>query len=459
MDRKEDASKSLIEEVKLLISNNKMVEIRELLEEYHIIDVFEIMEYLDEDSKIKLFEILPIDVAASILEESDVEFFSSILSKIDKENGKNILELMSLDDMADIIILLPEKERESIIDLLSEESANNIRELLFYEEESTGGIMATDYISINKDMTVKETIEYMRKNAEDAETIYYIYVIDDEEKLVGVLSLRELITSRDATRIEDIMSENIISVHVNEDREEAVRLVAKYDLVAIPVIDDNKKIKGIITVDDIIDIIEEEATEDMYKFAGTSEYEREVVENKKSTTKEQISTSVKARIPLLIITLIGGIISSFILTKTPFLEKNIYSQLIFFVPLVIAMGGNIATQASARTIMAQVNQDIELHNSLKEGIVGSITGFICSILVGILIYMINENIYVAFIVSISLIINMIFGAIIGSLMPVVLKKIKLDPSNISAPIVTTMLDITGLIIYLIVAVNLLEKIV
>ena len=270
MDRKQDISKDLLSEVKSLIDNNKILELRELLEEYHIIDIFDIMEYLEEDMKVKLFEVLPIDMSASILEECDVEFFKTILSKIDIEHRKNILELMSLDDMADILSQLEEDEREGVMELLSQEDADDVKELLIYEEESAGGIMTTGYIEVNKDMTAKDAIEHMRENAKEAKTIYYIYVVDNQERLVGVISLRELITARDSNIVADLMSENIISVYVDEDREEAVRLVSKYNLVAIPVIDRQKRLKGIITVDDIIDVMEEEATEDMYKFAGSS---------------------------------------------------------------------------------------------------------------------------------------------------------------------------------------------
>ena len=347
MDRKQDASKDLLNKVTILIENNKILELRELLEEYHIIDIFEIMENLEENEKIKLFEVLPLDMAASILEESDVEFFSNILSKLDTENKKNILELMSLDDMADILSQLEEDERENIMELLSEKDADDVKELLIYEEESTGGIMTTGYIQINEYMTAKEAISHMREYAEDAETIYYVYVVDNEERLVGVLSLRELILARDSSIVKDLMSENIISVFVDEDREEAVRLVSKYNLIAIPVIDREHRLKGIITVDDIIDVMEEEATEDMYKFAGTSEHEIDIAQNVNKTATEQIFSSVRARIPWLIITLLAGLLSSAILSNLDFIMNPKYASLVFFIPVVLGMGGNIGTQSSA----------------------------------------------------------------------------------------------------------------
>ncbi len=459
MDRKQDASQDLLSEVKILIENNKILELRELLEEYHIIDIFDIMEHLNESMKIKLFEVLPLDMAASILEESDAEFFSKILSKIDIDHRKNILELMSLDDMADILSQLEEDEREEVMELLSQEDAQDVKELLIYEEESTGGIMTTGYIEINKDMTAKEAIKHMRENAQDAETIYYIYVVDNEERLVGVLSLRELITSRDANIVEDLMSENIISVYVDEDREEAVRLVSKYNLIAIPVIDRQQKLKGIITVDDIIDVMEEEATEDMYKFAGTSEQERDFVEKVNPTSREQIVSSVKARIPWLLITLIGGLLSTLILSNLDFIMNPTYRVLVFFIPVVMGMGGNIGTQSSALTVMALSNKDLEFSNVIREGMVGFITGVVCSLIIAILTFIFIKDINIVLVVSISLFINMIVGAMIGAFMPVLFKKLDVDPSIISAPVIATALDITGIAIYLVITTILLSKIV
>ena len=459
MDRKQDTSKDLLNEVKELIDNNKIIELRELLEEYHIIDIFDIMENLEESKKIELFEVLPLDMAASILEESNSAFFSTILSKIDDEHKKNILELMSLDDMADLLSELEEDERQDIMELLSQEDVKDLKELLIYEEESTGGIMTTGYIEINKDMTAKEAIEHMRKNAQGAETIYYIYVVDNEERLVGVLSLRDLITSRDSNIVKDLMSENIISVYVDEDREEAVRLVSKYNLIAIPVIDREQKLKGIITVDDIIDVIEEEATEDMYKFAGSSEHEREIVEQINPNPKDQITSALRARVPWLVITLIGGLLSAFMVSNLDFIMNPTYATLVFFIPVVIGMGGNIGTQSSALTVMALSNKDVDFENVIREGIVGFITGIICSILIGVVVFIFIKDINIVLVVSLSLFINMIVGAMIGAFMPVLLKKLNLDPSIISAPVIATALDITAISIYLLIITTLLSKIV
>ncbi|KKY01065.1 MULTISPECIES: magnesium transporter [Paraclostridium] len=459
MDRKDEHSKLLLNQVEDLIDNNKILELRELMEEYHNRDIFDILENLDEDKQIKLFEILPIDMAASILDETDSEFFRHILSKLNIEHKANILEMMSLDDMADILGELEESEREEIINLLNQEDAQDVKELLIYEEESAGGIMTTGYISINKDMTAKEAIEYMRENAVDAETIYYMYVVDNFDKLVGVLSLRELIISRDDSIIEDLMSENIISVYVDEDREEAVKLVSKYDLIAIPVIDRNRILKGIITVDDVIDVIEEEASEDMYKFAGTSEQERDTIEQTNVDPKDKVLSSFKARIPWLIVTLVGSFIATLILSSFDYVIDSKYFPLIYFVPVVTGMAGNIGTQASALTVMALSNRKLDFKNVLLEGMVGVFTGIICSLIIGIATYVFVKDTNIVLIVSVSLLINMIIGAMIGSFIPMMFKKMDVDPSIVSAPLIATSLDIIGMVIYFLITTITLSKIV
>ena len=458
MDRKDEHSKNLLSQVNSLIENNKILEVRELIEEYHNRDIFDILESLDEDKQIKLFEILPIDMAASILDDADSEFFKNTLSKVSIEHKSNILELMSLDDMADILGELEENEREEFINLLNYEDAEDVKELLIYEEESAGGIMTTGYISINKDMKAKEAIEYMRENAIDAETIYYIYVVDNEEKLVGVLSLRELITSREDIIVEDLMSENIISVYVDEDREKAVKLVSKYDLIAIPVIDRDDTLKGIITVDDVIDVIEEEATEDMYKFAGSSEHERDIVEQNNVEPMNQVMASVKARIPWLIITLLGGFLATLMLSKFEYIIDSKYFALIYFIPLVTGMGGNIGTQSSALTVMALANKDLEMKNVFLEGLVGFLTGILCSIIIGIATFVFVKDINITLVVSVSLFINMTIGAMIGAFLPMLFKTIDVDPSTLSAPLIATALDISGITVYFIITTIILSKI-
>ena len=458
MDKKQEDSRDLLRDVISLLENNKLLDLRELLEEYHIMDIFDVMENLDEDMKIKLFEVLPIDMSASILEESGPEFFKSILSNIDQEHGKNILEQMSLDDLTDILSEIEEDERHRIMNLLSKEDADDVKELLVYDEDSAGGIMTTGYIEINKNMTAKDAIDHMRENALDAETIYYIYVVDNDEKLVGVLSLRELITARDSVIVEDLMSENIISIDVDEDREEAVRLVSKYDLIAIPVIDKNGVLKGIITVDDIIDVMEEEASEDLYKLAGSSEHERDVAEDQNATQLQQVTSSVRARMPWLIIILIMGLLSTIILTKLNFIGTDSkYVKLLIFLPVILCLGGSIGMQSSSITIMTLSNKDMAStnNNTIKEILVGLIAGIVCGLIGYLGTYVIINDINISLLVGISILINMIFGATIGAFVPTLLKKLDIDTSIVSAPLVSVILDFIGICIFFLITTSFL----
>ena len=457
MDKKQEDSRELLRNVISLLENNKLLDLRELLEEYHIMDIFDVMENLDEDMKIKLFEVLPIDMSASILEESGPEFFKSILHNIEQEHGKNILEQMSLDDLTDILSEIEEEERHRIMNLLSKEDADDVKELLVYDEDSAGGIMTPGYIEVNKNMTAKEAIEHMRENALNAETIYYIYVVDNDEKLVGVLSLRELITARDSMIVEDLMSENIISINVDEDREEAVRLVSKYDLIAIPVIDKDGILKGIITVDDIIDVMEEEASEDLYKLAGSSEHERDVAEDQNATPLQQITSSVRARMPWLIFILIIGLLSTEILTKLNFVGKDsTYMKILFFLPVILCLGGSIGMQSSSITIMTLLNTDMTpLNTTLKEIIVGILTGIVCGLIGGAGAYIIINNQYIALLVGMAILINMIFGATIGAIVPALLKRLEIDTSIVSAPLVSVILDFIGICIFFLITTMLL----
>ncbi|MEG0050632.1 MAG: magnesium transporter [Terrisporobacter sp.] len=452
MDKKQEDSRDLLRDVMSLLENNKLLDLRELLEEYHIMDIFDVMENLDDDMKLKLFEVLPIDMSASILEESSPEFFKSILSNIEQEHGKNILEQMSLDDMTDILSQIDEDERQNIMNLLSKEDADDVKELLVYDEDSAGGIMTTGYIEVNENMTAKEAIDYMRENALDAETIYYIYVVDNYEKLVGVISLRELITARDSIIVEELMSENIISIYVDEDREEAVRLVSKYDLIAIPVIDKEGILKGIITVDDIIDVMEEEASEDLYKLAGSSEHERDVVENQNSTPLQQITSSIRARIPWLLVVLIVGLFSTIILTKLKFIgTDSTHVKILFFLPVILCLGGSIGMQSSSITLMTLSSKDVAFKGLVfKEAIVGLVTGIFCSIITGMGTYVIIHDYNIALLVSIAVLMNMIFGAMIGAFVPSLLKRLDIDTSVVSAPIVSVTLDFIGICIFFVI---------
>lgn len=450
MDKKQDSSRELFNDVKDMMDENKLIELREMLEEYHKMDIYDVLLELDEVDKVKLFEILPLDTAASILEECDVEFFTSIVSMIDEQHARSIFDEMSLGDLSDILRELEDDEREKILDLVSKEDEDELRELLAYLDETSGSTMKKGYVTVNKNLNVAQAIRHIRAEAVDADSIYYIYVIDNEKKLVGVLSLRDLFLERDSAIVEDIMVENVKSVGDNDDREEAVKLVSKYNLVAIPVVDSEGILKGIITVDDILDVMEEEATEDMYKFAGSNEHERDVAENEKSTLREQILSCVRGRVLWLIITAIFSFATVYIFMNFKELMNTEMYKLIFFAPIVIAMGGNASSQASAVTIinLTSKDSDVDFATIQKEVISSIINGIVVAIIVAIIVSLFVGNAGITMIVSIATLINIILGATFGTLIPMILEKMESDPSVISSPIVTVCMDIIGMFVYL-----------
>lgn len=459
MMEEKDMIQEKIVEVRALIDSKKFVELSEYLEELHPLDIADILIESDEKYQQELFQILPLELAAKVLEEMDAETFISVLEHISEEDKRSVLEYMSSDDITDILGDMTEEQKDSIIKLLNQEDAENVKELLVYQEDTAGGLMTTDFVSLRKDMSIYQAIECLRENAPDAETIYYVYVVDKNMKLSGVISLRELIIAKPNKLIEEIMNENVIYVEINDDQEEVARIVKKYNLLAIPVTDSNMRMRGIITFDDVMDVIEEEATEDIYKFAGSSQRESENAEEESSLTR--IISSVKARLPWLLITMFGGILSANILSRYTD-TLNQYTAVAFFMPLLTGMGGNVGTQSSTLTVRGLATGYVDIRNSLKtiiqEMSIGATVGIICSLIVWLVAFLWMRDVKLGMVVGISMITNMLTAATIGTIVPIVFKKLGVDPAVASAPFISTTLDITGITIYFSLTTMLLLKI-
>jgi magnesium transporter len=451
--------KEIIKTVEDLLQYNEDLKIKEYIEELHPADIAEILLELNDDNQVKFFSILSWEQAGNVLEEVDSETFIELLGILKREHKIEILDQVAQDDMVDVLAELSEEKRKEIISLLDLEDAKSVRELLVYDEDTAGGIMTKEFITVRKDITVYQAIEDLRSKASDAETIYYVYVVDKTNSLVGVLSLRELIVNKPNSIIEDTMHEGVISVNLKTDQEDVARLVSKYDLLAIPVVDDDNKIMGIITVDDIIDVIQEEATEDIYKFAGASEIE----DIDKDKISHRIFASVKSRLPWLVITVFGGLLSAQVIGSfQEVLNKN--TVLALFMPLLAGMGGNVGTQSSTLTVrgiaMGEIHGKEILRTMFQEICVGFLVGLCCSIIVAVVsLFFVKGEIILSFIVGVAMWANMITAATIGTLVPLIFKRIGVDPAVASAPFITTTIDITGLSIYFTLTTILLTKIV
>lgn len=449
---------ALFDEVNAALLNREKSKVIEILEDCHNADIAEIITDLHGDVRIELFSLLTNEQAAGVFSEIDSDDFLELYTTLNHNQRVSIFELMSDDDIADILGEVPEEIREAMVLLLDKEDVKELEELMDYDGETAGGIMTKDFVSVLNDMSVKEAMAFLRKNAPDAETVYYIYVVDSSEKLVGIVSLREIIISKPEDKISDIMNENVIYTRVNTDQEEVARIVSKYDFIVLPVVDDEDKLVGIITVDDVLDILEEEATEDILKFAGTSEYDFEMYEDEVASS---VIYSIKSRLPWLIVTIFGGILSSFVVSNFQDVLQ-IDTAIALFMPLLAGMGGNVGTQSSTITVRTLALRNVKGKDAgrliLQEMLVGVSVGLICAGIMAGVSLAIRGRLILSAIVAVAMFANIVTAAFIGTMVPLVFKRIGVDPAVASAPFITTTIDITGLFIYFSLALAFLSSV-
>ncbi|NLC37765.1 MAG: magnesium transporter, partial [Clostridia bacterium] len=347
-------------------------------------DIADILQQMEEMDRAKLFIRLDGETAALVLRRLNTEAVESLLHILDPERIAAVLDEMSLDDAADFLGEVTENVKTELLDLMQMEEASDVKELLAYPEDTAGGIMTTEYVAILEDITAEKAIQVLRETAPDAETVYYDYVINRKNQLVGVISLRELIVANPETKIADIMQRKVISVHVDTDQEEVARIVSRYDFLAVPVIDHDRSLVGIVTVDDVIDVIHEEVTEDIYRLAGAQQVEEGL------PLPERLVASVRSRLPWLLVTLMGGVLAGQALRGLED-ELSRMMALAFFVPLLTGMGGNVGTQSSTLTVRGLATGQIEgreaLITVLKESLVGMSIGAACGLIVGLVAYL------------------------------------------------------------------------
>jgi magnesium transporter len=432
---------SSVDHVYLLIT-------RELKAGSHPGDLLDLLEELEPEQKVDLMQRLPEDDAALIFREMEDFEQAEILRSLNDERTRLFISSMASDDAADLIGELSPAEAQEMLELIDDEDQSDFGDLLKYPEETAGGLMTTEYISLPADIPVEEAITRLREIAPKAETIYYVYVVDDQGCLIGVISLRDLIASSDGTVLKDIMRRNVISVNAALDQEEVARVVSKYDLLAVPVIDDHDRLLGIITVDDVIDVLEQEATEDIYRLAGASEVEG------MELTEAPVSKVVRLRLPWLLISMAGGIISGSIIGAYKSTLEAIV-MLAVFIPVIMGMGGNVGTQSSTIFVRGLATGEIDRSEIwpyfFREIRVGLAMGLICGTLISFIAYVWQGNMYLGLVVGISMLITISVATLIGTLVPTLLNMANIDPAITAGPFVTTIKDFTGLLIYFLVA--------
>ncbi|MCD9574884.1 magnesium transporter [Flavobacterium soyae] len=434
-------SKEFIHQLEDLIVKKNDNELEILLNDLHHADIAEILEELDFDEATYIFKVLDSDKTAEILLELEEDLRENILSRLSPKEIAEELDELETNDAADIIAELSQEIKAEVIsELLDVEHAKDIVELLRYDENTAGGLMGKELVKVNENWNVLTCVKEMRIQAENVSRVHSIYVVDDENRLKGRLSLKDLLTSSTKTQIGEVYIRKLNFVNVDTEDVEVARIMQKYDLEAIPVVDELGRLVGRITIDDIVDVIKEEADKDYQLAAGiTQDIE----------TNDSVLELTKARLPWLLIGMVIEIVASFVLkdNETAFQK---YSTLIIFVPLLSATAGNIGVQASAIVVQGLANGTLkEFSKSYfsKEVTVSMISGSIISLLLLGYHSLMYGQYLVGIAISISMIVVIMFAAILGTLVPLFLHKNKIDPAIATGPFITTTNDVFGIMLY------------
>ncbi|AEA43401.1 magnesium transporter [Fluviicola taffensis] len=437
-----ELTKEFLERIRQAVSSEDTEWIKQHITDLHFADIAEIMDELSMEQSKYLYFQLEEELQADVLMELEEEVRDRFLASLSSKEMAEQLENLDSDDAADILGELPdEKIQEVISQMEDDEAADDIVDLLNYDEDTAGGLMQKEFIQARLEWPVNRALVELRRQAEDVEQVYTIYVVDDLNKLVGVLSLKKLLFASPKTPIRDLYEgKNLIFVTTSDSSEKVAKVMEKYDLVSVPVVDLQGKLVGRITIDDVVDVIKEEADKDFQLASGISE---------RIESTFSVWRITRARIPWLLIAMLGGTLGAQVISK---FEGGITQipALAFFIPLITAMGGNVGVQSSAIVVQSLAKGSDQfgsiLQKLLKEALVALVNGLLLSALIFAIAYFFSNE-WLGLVVSISLFTVIIFAAIFGTLIPLVLNHYKIDPALATGPFVTTLNDIVGLFIY------------
>jgi len=416
-------------------------EILELTEELHPVDLLEVLQEYEDDQK-KLLEKFPDEYIAMVIDEAELDEKFILLSLFSTKQKQDIISEMSSNELADMLGNIDEKTQHTILEGMEEDLREEIEELLSFNPETAGGIMATEFVSVQETMTIDETLTFLRDISPNAETPYYIYVLDEQDVLKGIVPIRAILTSLPSVLLKDVMLENVATIPVEMDQEEVSNIFQKYGYMAMPVVDDQDVMLGIITVDDIMEVLSDEHTEDMYRLAGLDEEEE---------IDGTVMDSIKSRLPWLLVNLVTAILASATVSLFDATISKVVA-LAVFMPLVTGMGGNAGTQTLTLIIRGIALGEIDYENKKeilrKEFLVGIIHGVSLGLIVAVLGGLWEGNFVFGLVIGVAMFLNMVIAALSGFYVPLLLKKMGVDPALASAVFVTTMTDVLGFFFFL-----------
>ena len=451
MSNNTELNNNLLDEIIHLINSQNTNKLSTVINSLHFADIAEIIENLSVKNAQKLFKLIHEDQkSASVLAELQDDTRKKIIETLSsKEIAENIINKLASDDAVDVLNELSDAKRKEVLSFLqNKDDVKKIQDLLLYSSDSAGGLMAKELIKVNENWSILQCLKEMRKQAESVKNVYTIYVVNDDNILLGSMSLRKLLITKKNTSIKDIINKNIISVKPSDTNENVANLMQKYNLVAIPVVDRKSRLIGRITVDDVIDIVKEEAEKDYQMASGLIE---------DIELSDSILENTRARIPWLIIGVFGGLFGAKLIDLFDLSSSNI--ELAFFIPLIAAMGGNVGVQSAAIVVQGLANETLKTKSItsklLKEIKVSLINGIICSIIILSSTLLIGYSSQLSITVSVSLLAVIIFAAFFGTFVPLVLNKYKIDPALATGPFITTINDIFGLLIYFFIGLAIL----
>jgi len=444
-----EITKQFIEDIQQLIGEKNNDSLLVLLEDVHYADIAEVIEELYIEDAIYLIRLLESDVTSEVIAELDEDVREKILRELSSKEIAEEIDELDTDDAADIISELPENQKEEVISHLEDiEHAKEIVELLRYDEDTAGGLMAKELVKVNENWNVLTCVKEMRSQAEEVTRVHSIYVVDDNNKLKGRLSLKDLLTTSTRTAIKDVLIKKVDAVNVNDKAEDVARIMQKYDLEAIPVVDEIGHLVGRITIDDIVDVIKEEAEKDYQMAAG-------LIDDVEAD--DTIWQLTRARLPWLVLGLFGGLGSVFIMEGyEDIMSDPRYGKLFFFTPLIAAMAGNVGVQSSAIIVQGLANDIIKgslLGRLLKEVSLSLISGTVLGLLImlfGVIMPSMMDTL-LSFTVAISMLCVIIVAALIGTFVPIILDKRGIDPAIATGPFITTSNDIFGIFLFFYIA--------